>query len=200
VVIFLVRTAAGKFNAILLAPALEGMVDKLAAVVGVKDADREGEERKGVVQSLKNPGKRLVFEGVMDHPTGCQFGNGQRITKPAFRVASVMLNEVDLSQAGLLLLALKAAHDRDEVFEVPGAGRVPQVPLMRTCCFVLHNRRSIVAALMRESFPRTAGVRANRGEEAMRPTLAWRKGAGIFPHRQLKASRMGITASLTASS
>jgi hypothetical protein len=72
------------------------------------------------MEGLKDPGKHLVFESVMGCPAGCQFGNGQLIAKFVFRAASVMLNEVDLPEAGLLLLALRMAHDRDAVLEVLG--------------------------------------------------------------------------------
>jgi hypothetical protein len=76
------------------------------------------------MEGLKNPGKRLVFEGVMDCPAGCQFGNGQRIAKFCLPGSLRQLNEVDLPQAGLVLPALKMAHDRDEVLEMLGGQAV----------------------------------------------------------------------------
>jgi len=43
-----------------VAPQLERVVDELAAVVGVEDADGNGQRGEGAVQGLVNPPERLV--------------------------------------------------------------------------------------------------------------------------------------------
>jgi hypothetical protein len=76
-----------------------------------------GEGYAGHLEGLFDPEGRLVSEGEMDGPTGLHIGHGQGVAELTGKIATIVLDQVDLERARGSLCVIKPGDDRDSAME-----------------------------------------------------------------------------------
>src|SRR5262245_30781613 len=100
-VIFAIRAPPRKAHALPLAPAEQGRIDELAAVVTVPGADRKGQAGRHVLDGARDPLVMQIPQPLQFGPGGGDVDGDERDTVPAGGGLPAVQDEIALQGAGL---------------------------------------------------------------------------------------------------